>query len=343
MEKSKRNLGLAAEIAKIWYEFLDSGMHRGIKILRSNNGRSTPLQNLDLHLRSLGLSMEDYESIFRVIPKETASAGGTGSTNSGNRSIAIGSWNIQQGIRYGEIIEALQAESGLDGVMIQEITRNHRWSDYQDLLEKIVKETKYTQVFYSPSFTLAREPRPFPEIGNAILSRHRLSNGRVVRLGQAYDWSQDKPYPKLGERIALYATMQVNSESVEVCSTHLEVRCPTSSRLKQLERIFGHADLAENPRVIIAGDFNEWYLSTPRHETDEITRLARVRGYMDPFGESSERTMNNFWLAMACYFLNNGKFTNDRIFSKGFKIKGFEVMRNIAITDHFPIKVIVNY
>ncbi len=350
MEDSKTSHGLAEllrdEIKNRWREFLDIGPHRGLKILITNRHNPYNPDNQCLYLDSMGLSKEDYGGIFKIVPKEKEEIGEVGgnqiSSISGNNALTIGSWNIQLGIRHEKIIELLQDGFGLDVVALQEVTRFHKWSNYEDLLDVIVGKTCFTNITYAPSFIFPNEKtRPFPELGNAILSRHSLSEGRVIRLGQVHDWHKDKPYPRLGERVALYSTVQING-GIGVYCTQLEVRCPTSARVKQLGQIFDDADSVGNPRVVVVGDFNEWALIKPKYETDEITQLAIQRGYDDHFGESSSHTNNIRLLAKLCRLFGS-KFTLDRIMSKGFRVKEFDVMYNINLTDHFPVKAVFGY
>src|SRR3989338_4784495 len=197
MEDSKKSHGLAellrTEIKSRWREFLDIGPHRGLKILTTNGHNSYNPGNLGLYLDSIGLSEKDYDSIFKIVPKERGEiwevGGNQNPSISGKDALTIGSWNVQLGIRHEKIVELLQDGFGLDVVALQEVTRFHKWSDYKDLLDIIVGKTRFTNVAYAPSFIFPNEKtRPFPELGNAILSRHSLSEERIVRLGHVHDW-----------------------------------------------------------------------------------------------------------------------------------------------------------
>ena len=355
MATSKTKSGLVGllkdESKKRLYEFLDAGLHRVWPILMSTIECSPHhAENQDPYLSSSRLSRDDYYGIFNVRTMHVDGNDGIETIlGRRNNEIKVGLWNIQCGIRWENIIEVLQDGFGLDFINLVEVSRFHPWADHKDLLDIIVGKTGFTQVIYSPSFILPEEARPFPEIGNAILSRHRLSEGRVLRLGQAYErWHKDTPYPKVGERIALYATVQIKDKKIGLYGPHLELRCPTSVRVKQLKQIFDDADLTGHDKIIVAGDINEWSLWNPKPEADEITQLAISRGYRDPFGDSSMRTLNNLlaiidYLSTNVYLPPGAKFTADRILSKGFEVMEFDVMDHINITDHFPVKAILGY
>lgn len=357
MEDSKRSHGLAGllnatEIKKRWYEFLDANPIRGARIIFGANGHNEFSQeSLTKYLGSIGWSREDYEMIFRV---QTTQIDGEDSIETRldhkHNELTIGSWNIQFGIRYEEILEMLQDGLGLDVIVLQEVARFHKWSDYENLLDVLVGKTGFTQVAYSPSFVFPNEKaKPLPELGNAILSRYPLLDSRVLRLMAVHDWTKDGRYPRLGQRIALYATVQINGKCVGLYDPHFEVRCSTPKRVRQLCQIFDDAGTIGYGRIIVAGDINEWRLNMQRHEQDEITQLAMERGYEDPFGKSLDRTLNSYWssalVKSSKYFHmpKNTRLTNDRIFSKGFEVKGFEVMKNVNLTDHFPVKVVLGY
>jgi endonuclease/exonuclease/phosphatase family metal-dependent hydrolase len=118
--------------------------------------------------------------------------------------------------------------------------------------------------------------------GSAILSRYPISNVRLQRLPDCYDWFQqeissiskieqgkrvasDKIFLekiereiRRGGRIAILADLNVDDTpggTVTVVNTHLENKCPPACRRKQMKAILEGIQGISNP-VILSGDMN---------------------------------------------------------------------------------------
>jgi len=118
--------------------------------------------------------------------------------------------------------------------------------------------------------------------GSAILSRYPISNVRVMRLPVCYDWfgkevesvakveqgkriASDKIFlekiereMRRGGRIAIFADLEVKEAAggkVTVVNAHLENKCPSACRVRQMNAIFDA--IKENPNpVVLSGDLN---------------------------------------------------------------------------------------
>jgi endonuclease/exonuclease/phosphatase family metal-dependent hydrolase len=118
--------------------------------------------------------------------------------------------------------------------------------------------------------------------GSAILSRYPISNVRLQRLPECYDWFQqeissiskieqgkrvasDKIFLekiereiRRGGRIAIVADLKVEDTpggTVTVVNAHLENKCPPACRRKQMKAILEGIQGISNP-VIVSGDMN---------------------------------------------------------------------------------------
>jgi endonuclease/exonuclease/phosphatase family metal-dependent hydrolase len=94
--------------------------------------------------------------------------------------------------------------------------------------------------------------------GNAVVTTAPVSEPAVVRLGDGSDWfAADSPEPRIGSRMAVVATIMIDSTAVQVVSTHLESASDTRHRAAQLESLLKAVD-ARDPGgpVVIGGDLN---------------------------------------------------------------------------------------
>ena len=92
--------------------------------------------------------------------------------------------------------------------------------------------------------------------GNTIFAKNPLEQVKVLRLPIAYEWFESDD-PRLGTRIAVFATIQVQGRKVGLVCVHLENRTTPEKRLEQFRMVIDEADacFAGLP-VIIGGDMN---------------------------------------------------------------------------------------
>lgn len=342
MKESKNNglAGLLDKAAKL--KSSDTNPWRVLKIPLSAMGfYSYSQEEFERYLSHLNLSREEYERIFRA----QIHRNGIETNIHRKNELTVGSWNVQYS-NYERVVEVLQDGLGLDVIVINEFPIFLPSADRRDSLDFIAGKTPFTQIAYAPSSIFPNEKIDgFLEVGNVILSRLPISGERIIHLKQLHAWYKDKPYPRFGSRIALHVTIALNDlDKAEAYAPQGEVRGSTSGRVIQFTQLLNDADSTGIDKVVIAGDINQWawHLTKKNYKTDKITQLATNRGYSDPLGESCICTLN-YILARYVTSLTSMKFTNDRIFSKGFEVKSFRVMDNINITDHFPVKAVFGY
>ncbi|MCB9388859.1 MAG: endonuclease/exonuclease/phosphatase family protein [Acidimicrobiia bacterium] len=155
-------------------------------------------------------------------------------------SVLFGTWNIQFGEAVGAAAEVLRNTDILDSLDVlfaQELDDRGATS----LAEQIG-----FRHLYASSGVHARTGRPF---GNAILSRHPLTDEQVVRLpGRAVV----SGHP----RIALQARCAIGGRSWTIASVHTEIpTLPLALRRRQFIEL-GRSMRAHPSPVLIGGDFN---------------------------------------------------------------------------------------
>jgi endonuclease/exonuclease/phosphatase family metal-dependent hydrolase len=90
--------------------------------------------------------------------------------------------------------------------------------------------------------------------GNAILSGATLTDPTVMRLDEDGRWfAADSPEPRVGSRVAVLATIDVDGTPVRVASTHLENMTDSDGRAEQLDALL--PALGSGP-ALVGGDMN---------------------------------------------------------------------------------------
>ena len=95
--------------------------------------------------------------------------------------------------------------------------------------------------------------------GNAIVSPAHLGDPVVVRLpGSGAGWfAADSPQPRVGGRIAVLATVDLDGVPVELASVHLENRTDARHRAEQMEVLLQALDeRSDGGPAVVGGDFN---------------------------------------------------------------------------------------
>jgi endonuclease/exonuclease/phosphatase family metal-dependent hydrolase len=167
--------------------------------------------------------------------------------------------------------------------------------------------------------------------GLAVLSRWPILEAEVL----------DLPYFDLvfgsERRIALRVTVAVSQRTARVVAIHLDTRINPNDRLEQL---LPAVELTEGP-CILGGDFNSnpyaWagrvipmlpaQAAAPIDVAGAIDQVMQSRGFSAPTAESGD-TSNTFANARL-----------DSIYLRGYVSSGFAVVREVTVSDHFPVWV----
>ncbi|MDQ3369390.1 MAG: endonuclease/exonuclease/phosphatase family protein [Myxococcota bacterium] len=241
--------------------------------------------------------------------------------------LRIGSFNVhyaRQPEALARQLLASRAMSRVDVLLLQEIeaypeeptSRTRRLADALSMTS-----------LYVPARTVGTGTH-----GLAILSRHPVSNARVMQLPHADAAWHER------DRIAVAVDVEVGGRSLTIVNLHLDVRISVIDRIREL-----HPAVIDLPgTAVIGGDFNTnpwaWVGSAvPLTSTKAIVgqdQAVVVDDYLGALGFTSpispgQDTFNVPWIG--------GRL--DNIYPRGLAVHGAGVATDVAGSDHWPIWV----
>jgi endonuclease/exonuclease/phosphatase family metal-dependent hydrolase len=158
----------------------------------------------------------------------------------------------------------------------------------------------------------AYHPKSHGNFGNAILSRWPLEGDHKILL----------PHPgrfRKMQRIAVGATVTIRGATVRVYSVHLETPGAISAAHRRLQVAAILEDAGDEPRVLIAGDFNNTWVVADAMQAAGYTWISRGVGH------------------------TIGRFSWDHVFVRGLAARGCApaavIRDNHGASDHKPVWV----
>ncbi|MBR3117174.1 MAG: endonuclease/exonuclease/phosphatase family protein [Bacilli bacterium] len=153
---------------------------------------------------------------------------------------------------------------------------------------------------------------------NPIITNYEVVSSKTYHLPS---------FPSLTKRILTHVVIKYKDKEISIYNTHLEVYIP-SVKTKQLDKIYEIIKNDDRPKVLM-GDFN---LKT---NNDIFTSFIDK---MEELGikriELNEKTFKT----------SKYKREIDHIFlSKEFKLKNKEVVKDLIISDHYPVLIDVTF
>ena len=113
--------------------------------------------------------------------------------------------------------------------------------------------------------------------GNAILTATQLERPEVVRLGGEGAWfTAGSTEPRIGGRVAVIGTIEVEGTPVRVASTHLENMTDPDGRAAQLSVLLEALDELGPGPAIVGGDLNTF--GAPVEDLADGAVVRRMRG-----------------------------------------------------------------
>ncbi|MFH1538507.1 MAG: endonuclease/exonuclease/phosphatase family protein [bacterium] len=246
--------------------------------------------------------------------------------------IRVIAFNIRFGLKVDSVIEYLKTQVDFPGalvILLSEVDRHFSRTNDENLAAKMAGELKMNYA-YGVEFVELNDETPETQgvTGNAILSRLPISNTKVVRHSEQYEWGV-----RGGSRSALVADIGLpDGKSIRVVSAHLENRADNEGRAAQMDEIIEAVKDSEIP-VTIGGDLNET-AGGPMFK-----RLAEA-GFENAFRKDSTTTCD-------CTHVANGKamcfIKVDWIFYRGLGLKGRRVddvvdSKGKLFSDHKPVR-----
>ncbi len=290
-------------------------------------------------------------------------------------SYLIVNWNIQQGRYLEEQIKFLKTLDP-DIICLQEVDWHNERSKYHNVIDIMSKKLKMNSCFATEFLEIESDKRRKCSfvgqgggiIGNAILSKTRLYNCKRLPLTDRYFNWQDinndnkkiiQREPRIGQRIALFATTKIDTIELTVVTTHLEDKGGgIKGRVEQLDQILMEIEKAYSKHAIICGDLNSYahgaaLLLFRQANDDSITHakpfwqpeaewldknIISKTLFIDPFDKIKEYTVRHS-------IFYRGKL--DWILLKNLEVVDRGMSKDIEFSDHkalwvyfrfFPIK-----
>ncbi|MGH9880306.1 MAG: endonuclease/exonuclease/phosphatase family protein [Pyrinomonadaceae bacterium] len=234
------------------------------------------------------------------------------------------SYNIRwrSGEELRKLIRLFRDDPELGGAALlglQEVDRNKKRTGNSNTAKLLAEELG---MYYAWAAPPTAKPEQEEETGVAILSVYPLSEVRRIVL----------PHPGPGQRrrVALGATIEVGKTRLRFYSVHSESRMGVDRKLEQMNAVL--EDLAKFPRktaAVVLGDLNTWQ----RKAVKKTFQLFRAADFETPFDKRSTFCMRVLFI--------NIPLKLDWIWLRGLEAKSYGIDRNVNISDHCPLWVVV--
>lgn len=201
-------------------------------------------------------------------------------------------WNIERGSRMEGIIDVLNRHpllrfadllllNELDIGMARSSNRNVALELSRALSAHAVFGVEYLEMTKGVGSELLIEDQNTAALhGNAILTRHRFSNPRLIRLPRCEN-NFESAEKRLGGRIGILLDIEVAGASITAAATHLDVVSTPQCRAKQLRAFLEHVESQSCERVIFGGDLNT-------HTFKRGGRVRTARNVIRIFGSPAD-------------------------------------------------------
>lgn len=172
-------------------------------------------------------------------------------------------FNIERGMKLPQIMPYLQHHPDIvncDVILANELDSGMERTGNIDVTKAIAEKIGANYIYGVEYLEIAGAPHNKNEEGlhgNAIFSKYKLENPKIVRLPLAYDWYYDTQ-KRFGTRIAIFATVDIKGTKVGLVCVHLENRTTPEKRVLQIKFLLDAIDehFGKDMPVIIGGDMN---------------------------------------------------------------------------------------
>ena len=198
---------------------------------------------------------------------------------------------------------------------LQEVDRNRKRTGHENTARIIADGLGFNYAWAAPP---PAKPDDEEETGVAIMSPFPISNIRRMVL----------PHhgPNQRRRVALGATVRIDSKDFRVYSMHGETRIAMDKKIEQMNTLI--EDLKRFPEsmpVILVGDLNTWEANAER----KTIKLFRDAGLHTPFGSQSTFSTRVLFVPI--------DFRLDWIWLRGVQVLTYGIDKKIKLSDHFPL------
>ncbi len=205
----------------------------------------------------------DVERIMNAIVVEQLSI----SSATADIDIHALAWNLERGIRFDGIVDALKNHEQLkdkDILMLPELDHGMARSGNRFVAQEIARELNLNYAFAPVYIPLQKGSGVESEMegentasihGLAMMSPWPMKNVHAVALPNGKDkmWGKEK---RLGWLRALVADIEHPAGTFRAVTVHLDVHCSREHRRKQVRIILDHLDTLPALPTLIGGDWN---------------------------------------------------------------------------------------
>jgi endonuclease/exonuclease/phosphatase family metal-dependent hydrolase len=206
---------------------------------------------------------KDVERILNAVAVESAPPTAAGGTD----SIRVLAWNLERGIRFDGIIEALKDHPDLkekDLLLLTELDHGMARSGNRFVAQEIARELKLNYAFAPVYIPLQKGSGVESDMegenttsihGLAMFSRYPMKNVHAVPLPNGKDkmWGKEK---RIGYLRAIVADIEHPSGDLRAVTVHLDAHCSRKHRKMQMGIILDHLDTLPPLPTVIGGDWN---------------------------------------------------------------------------------------
>ena len=189
------------------------------------------------------------------------------STAGGTDTIAALAWNIERGMVFEGIADALENHGDLkekDVLLLTELDHGMVRSGNRFVAKELAERLDLNYAFAPVYVALQKGSGVESEIagentssihGLATLSRWPMRNVHAIPLPNGKDkmWGKEK---RLGFLRALFADIEHPSGTFRSVTVHLDAHCSRAHRRRQMRIILDHLDTLEPLPTLIGGDWN---------------------------------------------------------------------------------------
>lgn len=220
--------------------------------------------------------------------------GGEAASVGPSATIRVAAWNLERGL-YPDLAADALRRAGADLALLSELDcgmlRTGQRHVAADIATRLGQQYAYGLEFLELGTVPPPPGRPAAGTGNeqgfhgnAILTGLDLADPALIRLDEVGDWFVDpwKGHKRIGNRMALAATVCAGAFRFIACAVHLENRTDGMGRAAQMHTLLDALDgLADGLPVLIGGDLNT-RVEPGRHDdaAEPLFALAARRGYM---------------------------------------------------------------
>jgi endonuclease/exonuclease/phosphatase family metal-dependent hydrolase len=182
-------------------------------------------------------------------------------------------WNIERGTQFDGIIEALNHHPVLryaDLLLLNELDDGMLRSGNRNVAEELSRAVSAHAIYGVEYLEFTKgtgEELQLPGNnktalhGNAILTRHRISNPQLLRLPRCEN-NFESAERRIGGRLGIFADIEIGNTKLLATTAHLDVVNTPPCRARQLRAALQFIEarsqaLSNSPvKIIIGGDFN---------------------------------------------------------------------------------------